>query len=999
MAELKASIRISLLDHFSAPLRGMASNMDRFKKTLGAVKFPSVARFAADLNQAGEAMSRVGRTVAAGLKTGVDEFAGFEKQMSRIKAVAPEVKDNGAFERLRTQAIQWGADTAFSAEEAGKAMENFLARGFNEEQTLKLGRISLDFAVGNDLGLERSAEIIGGVTKAFNTDLDGATVATDILSAAAAKSASNAEYLSASLIRVGPLARKLSMDLSVLSAGASVFAEAQVPAEEAATAFKAILLDLSSFAKPARDALTELGYGKDQLEDLQAMLSRGDLAGMLQSIGTAMQLKGVDKGTKSLEVMKAIFGVHQADKAQILIDASMDPNAAVSLQKFQEEFKKVEEQSKAGEHFTERMAKEMGDNMSGEIERTSGALSSLRLILGDALAPALRDALLAIQALAGRIGAFAQANPELARTIVLLTAAFAGTAVAGGGLLFTLSALTTGFGVLAKTVGFSLKAFSLVFKTFGFLAKAFVWFGRVGPMLLNLGRFVGTFLAYFGGIGGILSSIASGVVSLGTTVFAGIEVAIGAIAAALSGPVAIVAGLVALVGAGVYYALKWTGTLDDVTSWFSEQFGALMTGLGELASEAASVLGDLLGPNVVGYLMEAWTHFGEFLVELWDGVASAFMSVIDPIAEYIDTLVSSVKSLSNFSLGGIFGGDESRAEPAAKQEQTAQGQKTEQQAAAPMTGLREFATGFADWLGLPNEAPKADGAGAHAAAPKFDLFANTSKALGGELAKAKLPTKLVLPHHSGKGGGGGEADDPVADAKYYAAQKAYQDSMGADYVVGRYADGSRDEKREDGTVVRVQPPSAPAKRRAKSGGVKLPKVTAPEFAAPVIAEAKPKAEKDALPENPFGDDGETAQKAEPGLLPPNPYDGETLGELPENPFDEPAQRGPDKAAARKKRGKGAPGTESASTAPTQPLAAAGRETTEGGSQSPATLALGKVNDNLSAVVLELKELTDDADRAHTENRQLGELVLRAMADLREILYRSSRVSRPLTGGF
>jgi hypothetical protein len=42
------------------------------------------------------------------------------------------------------------------------------------------------------------------------------------------------------------------------------------------------LVKLSSFGKPARDAFKSLGYGTEQLQQLQGVLSRGDLPGMLQ---------------------------------------------------------------------------------------------------------------------------------------------------------------------------------------------------------------------------------------------------------------------------------------------------------------------------------------------------------------------------------------------------------------------------------------------------------------------------------------------------------------------------------------------------------------------------------------------------------------------------------------------------------------------------------------------------------------------------------------------
>jgi TP901 family phage tail tape measure protein len=960
-AALQASIRISLLDQFSGPLRGISSGLGRFKQQLGGIKFPSVARFAADLNQAGEAASRVGRTIGAGLKVGVDEFAGFEKQMARVKAVAPELSSE-AFGRLRSDAIRWGADTAFSAQEAGKAMENFLARGFTEDQTRALGRMTLDFSVGNDLGLDRASEIIGGVTKAFNQDMAGAAVSTDILSAAAAKSAANAEYLSAAMIKAGPLARQLSMDLSMVAAGASVFAEAQIPAEEGATAFRSILLKLSSFAKPARDAFASLGYGTEQIKQLQGVLSQGDLPGVLQSLGTAMNMKGLS-GAGRLETLSQLFGEEMASQASVLIDASVDPNAAVSLQRFHEQFKQVEEETKRGSNYTARMAKLMGDNLTGEIERTGGALSELALRLGEILAPSLREALRGVQELASKVSAFAQANPELAERLVMLTAGLGAAGIAAGGFLYTLSAMTTGLGVVGKALSFTLNSL-----------------GTLSKGALGMGRTFLTFTSYLGGASGVLG---------------GIEAAITAVGAALTGPVAGVVALVAAVGLGAYYTLKWAGQLENVTDWFSERFDAVMAGvkgaleffvglwtlewrflsgvasevfgfvvgiaelavggvisawrgvreffgevffeLGEIAGVVGKLIGDVLGPDAVQWVKDAWQPIGDFFSELWGGIAETFDDILGPLFGKVGKFIDETRAVGRGKLRDTFGSD-------AKKKRD-QGDEQD----GPLDKLHAFMGRFASQRDKDNAkgghlfdlTPNMSRAQEGEKAGPLDYFAESERLMRNALAQAKLPSNLVLPKVKKSGVAPG-SDDPEADARYYAAQQAWQESMGDEKVVARYPDGSRDERQADGTVARVQPPKTPAQRKASP---ELPRVKAPKFAPPLIASADSSA---ADPSN------ETTAAAH--------------GE--------------------------------AETAPTAKGAGTGTAPAPGATPEPAqVVAFTKLAEGLTAVLNELKEQGGDADRFYTENRQLGEKLLMAHADEREILLRFTRMRPALVGSF
>ena len=124
-----------------------------------------------DLDPSGieKGLSKLGSITAKGLKAATTTIAGtatalsgmaaaaikvgsdFEAGMSRVKAISGATEEE--FEQLRKQAIQLGADTAFSSSEAAQGMENLAAAGFetNEIMDAMPGLLDLAAASGEDL--------------------------------------------------------------------------------------------------------------------------------------------------------------------------------------------------------------------------------------------------------------------------------------------------------------------------------------------------------------------------------------------------------------------------------------------------------------------------------------------------------------------------------------------------------------------------------------------------------------------------------------------------------------------------------------------------------------------------------------------------------------------------------------------------------------------------------------------------------------------------------
>jgi len=81
----------------------------------------------------------------------------FEARMSRVKAISGATGES--FEKLKKQAMELGASTAFSAKEVAERMENLASAGFYTNEIMSAMPCMLDLAAGSGKDLASSSEI------------------------------------------------------------------------------------------------------------------------------------------------------------------------------------------------------------------------------------------------------------------------------------------------------------------------------------------------------------------------------------------------------------------------------------------------------------------------------------------------------------------------------------------------------------------------------------------------------------------------------------------------------------------------------------------------------------------------------------------------------------------------------------------------------------------------------------------------------------------------
>ena len=119
----------------------------------------------------------LGAVSIAAIKAGAD----FESQMSRVQAISGATGEE--FEKLKNQAIQLGADTAFSSSQAAEGMENLAAAGFTTSEIMDAMPGLLDLAAASGEDLASSSDIAASTLRGFGLEAADAAHVADVLAA------------------------------------------------------------------------------------------------------------------------------------------------------------------------------------------------------------------------------------------------------------------------------------------------------------------------------------------------------------------------------------------------------------------------------------------------------------------------------------------------------------------------------------------------------------------------------------------------------------------------------------------------------------------------------------------------------------------------------------------------------------------------------------------------------------------------------------------------
>ncbi len=189
---------------------------------------------------------------AASVTVGSD----FEAQMSTVQAISGA--SGSEFEDLTEKAKELGENTAFSATEAGEAMEYMAMAGWKTQDMLDGidPLLNLAAASGEDLGT--TADIVTDALTAFGLAASDTAEFADVLAAASSNSNTNVAMMGETFKYAASIAGSLGYDIKDVATYAGLMANAGIKSEMAGTQLRKIMVEMASGTKLSAAAFGDL---------------------------------------------------------------------------------------------------------------------------------------------------------------------------------------------------------------------------------------------------------------------------------------------------------------------------------------------------------------------------------------------------------------------------------------------------------------------------------------------------------------------------------------------------------------------------------------------------------------------------------------------------------------------------------------------------------------------------------------------------------------------
>jgi len=365
------------------------------------------------LDRVGKASMVMGGALLAGVAIAVKSFMEFDSAMSEVQASTHETTAN--MDLLREAAINAGADTAFSAKEAAKGIDELAKAGVSTKDILGGGLTgALSLAAAGSLGVGDAAEIAATALTQFKLSGDKVPHLADLLAAGAGKAQGSVEDMGNALKQSGLVAASTGLSIEETTGGLAAFASAGLIGSDAGTSFKSMLQRLTPQSLEAKNKMTELG--------ISAYDAQGNFVGLAKfSENLKTSMKDLTPEARNA-AMGVIFGSDAVRAANVLYE-----NGAAGIQKW------TDNVNDAGYAAVTASIKQ--DNLAGDLEKLGGSFDSVLIKGGGGVAESLRGL---VQGAEDMVDAFGKIPAPILNAGLGIAGIAGGALLLGGALMTTL---------------------------------------------------------------------------------------------------------------------------------------------------------------------------------------------------------------------------------------------------------------------------------------------------------------------------------------------------------------------------------------------------------------------------------------------------------------------------------------------------------------------------------------------------------------------------------
>lgn len=416
-----ASVKaVNELDKIEKKAEQVGNNV---RKSMGSLSIgDGIIKVGDKISSFGDTLSRNVTLPIVGMGIAINKIGGdFGAQMSRVKAISGATGEE--FKKLHDQALQLGADTAFSAKEAASGMENLASAGFSTNETMAAMPGLLDLAASSGESLATSSDIAASTLRGFGLEASQTSHVADVLAKNAA--ATNAAVADTGLAMkyVAPVAHSMGISLEEVTAAIGELSNSGIKSEQAGTTLRGMLTRLASPSDEAAKAMKQIGFN--------AFNSQGKLKNLSTIMDEYNKALAGKTDQQKQDYTATIFG--QEAMSGMLVLAQGGKKALDDLTN----------SYKTSDGAAKEMAKTMQDNSKSAIEQMTGSIETAAIKLEEVAAPTIIEIANKVQDLAN---SFSKLPPEVQKSVI----EYGLMAAAAGPVLKIFGGLTSGVDGVVK---------------------------------------------------------------------------------------------------------------------------------------------------------------------------------------------------------------------------------------------------------------------------------------------------------------------------------------------------------------------------------------------------------------------------------------------------------------------------------------------------------------------------------------------------------------------
>ncbi len=254
--------------------------------------------------------------IATGIKSAVKESTEFEKSLVFIAAIAPEAEMS--VKGMSDAILNVAKGSIFKPTEVVEGFRFLITAGFTAKESTEALAATLRLATVGEVGMAEAGQVMQQTLHAYNLEASMAGYVTDVITVAAAKSASTVSDMSQAMRQAITVAGIYKQSLESTSLALMLMANVGIKGTAAGTAYKNLMAELGNPpTKGAREQIKALGFdilksagdGKVAFKQLNEIIE--ELSEKTKGMSERMRLDVISKITnersaKALSTMLSI---------------------------------------------------------------------------------------------------------------------------------------------------------------------------------------------------------------------------------------------------------------------------------------------------------------------------------------------------------------------------------------------------------------------------------------------------------------------------------------------------------------------------------------------------------------------------------------------------------------------------------------------------------------------------------------------------------------------